>query len=374
VNGRKRVILVGAGHAHLYTLKHASAVTDRGYEFVLIAPGDFWYSGLATGMLGGHYPPSLDRIDVGALATRGGGRFVNDYVTRLDWRNRTLHLASGPPVTYDALSLNLGSETPAIEGEQERGERCFAVKPIHRLWDLHTTIKERLCNKTSPPPRVLIAGSGATAFELAANILKLGHDHGGKLSVTILASGGEVLKQLPRRAASALERSLHKRGLMVMRKSRAKTITDEAIITEAGERHGYDLLVNATGLKPPSLAREAGLPTTDDGAMVVDECLRSPVDPAIHGGGDCIAFDGGKLPKVGVYAIRQAPVLRHNLLAALMGNRPERFRPQSRYLWIINLGDGTGLAVRGTLWWQGRSAFRLKDWIDRRFLSLYRTD
>ena len=42
MNGRKRVILVGAGHAHLYTLKHASAVTDRGYEFVLIAPGDFW--------------------------------------------------------------------------------------------------------------------------------------------------------------------------------------------------------------------------------------------------------------------------------------------------------------------------------------------
>ncbi|HKH27194.1 MAG TPA: hypothetical protein VKA61_02540, partial [Sphingomicrobium sp.] len=80
MNGHKRVVLVGAGHAHLYTLKHARAVTERGYECVLIAPGDFWYSGLATGMLGGHYPPSLDRIDVGALATRGGGRFVNDYV------------------------------------------------------------------------------------------------------------------------------------------------------------------------------------------------------------------------------------------------------------------------------------------------------
>jgi NADH dehydrogenase FAD-containing subunit len=374
VNGHKRVVLVGAGHAHLYTLKHARAVTERGYECVLIAPGDFWYSGLATGMLGGHYPPSLDRIDVGALATRGGGRFVNDYVTRLDWRNRTLHLASGPPVTYAALSLNLGSETPAIEGEQERGERCFAVKPIHRLWDLHTTIRERLCDKTGPLPRVLIAGSGATAFELAANILNLGHDHDAKLSVTILASGGEVLKQLPRRAANALERSLHERGLTVVRRSRAKTITDDAVITKAGEKHGYDLFVNATGLKPPSLAREAGLPTTDDGAMVVDECLRSPVDAAIHGGGDCIAFDGGKLPKVGVYAIRQAPVLRHNLLAALTGNRPEQFRPQSRYLWIMNLGDGTGLAVRGTLWWQGRSAFRLKDWIDRRFLGQYRTD
>jgi hypothetical protein len=37
----------------------------------------------------------------------------------------------------------------------------------------------------------------------------------------------------------------------------------------------------------------------------------------------------------------------------------------------MNLGDGTGLATRGRLWWHGRFAFRLKDWIDRRFLREY---
>jgi NADH dehydrogenase FAD-containing subunit len=374
VSARKRVILVGAGHAHLYTLKHARIFAEHGYEFLLIAPDDFWYSGLATGMLGGHYPPSLDRIDVGALATRGGGRFVNDRVTHLDWRSRTLHLASGPPVTYDALSLNLGSGTSPMDGEQERSDRCFAVKPIHRLWDLHVTIRERLSTRGAPPVRALIAGSGATAFELAANILKLGNRHDAKVVVTIMASSGEVLKQVPRRAARALEQSLNERGLAVVRNSRAKAVMDDVVITEAGETHGYDLFVNATGLKPPSLAREAGLPTTDDGAMVVDECLRSPVDVAIHGGGDCIAFDGRKLPKIGVHAIREAPVLHHNLLAALAGKRPERFRPQSQYLWIMNLGDGTGLAVRGSLWWQGRAAFWLKDRIDRRFLEQYQTN
>lgn len=371
---RKRVVLVGAGHAHLYTLKHARAFTDRGYEFVLIAPGDFWYSGLATGMLGGHYPPTLDRIDVATLAIRCGGRFLKDRVTRLDWRNRTLHLASGPVVTYDALSLNLGSETPEVEGERERPERCFAVKPIHRLWDLHTAIKERLSRGHGRPVGVAIAGGGATAFELAANILKLGHEGSANISVTILAGGIEVLQQLPRPAAHAVERSLKERGLRIVRDNRVKAVTDAAVVTNCGEAHEYDIFVNATGLKPPPLAGEAGLSTVDDGAMVVDACLRSPTDEGVYGGGDCIAVEGCKLPKIGVYAIRQAPVLWHNLLASLEGRQPRAFRPQSQYLWIMNLGDGTGLAVRGALWWQGRSAFWLKDWIDRRFLRSYATD
>ena len=49
----KRLVLAGAGHAHLYTLKRIAEFTRRGYEVVVVAPDDFWYSGLATGVLGG---------------------------------------------------------------------------------------------------------------------------------------------------------------------------------------------------------------------------------------------------------------------------------------------------------------------------------
>jgi diaminopimelate decarboxylase len=38
---------------------------------------------------------------------------------------------------------------------------------------------------------------------------------------------------------------------------------------------------------------------------------------------------------------------------------------------ILNLGDGTGLATWGRLFWRGRLAFRVKDRIDRRFLEGY---
>src|SRR5947209_17398631 len=49
-------VLLGAGHAHLFTLKRTGAFVRRGFELVLVAPESFWYSGLATGVLAGIYP------------------------------------------------------------------------------------------------------------------------------------------------------------------------------------------------------------------------------------------------------------------------------------------------------------------------------
>ncbi|MEP5518218.1 MAG: hypothetical protein ABJP87_25075, partial [Bauldia litoralis] len=110
------------------------------------------------------------------------------------------------------------------------------------------------------------------------------------------------------------------------------------------------------------------------GSLHVDPWLRSTGDPAIFAAGDCIAFDGAPLPRVGVYAVRQAPVILHNMLASLEGTPLMRFEPQKHFLTIMNLGDDTGLALRAGLHWRGRLAWRLKDAIDRRFLASHRPD
>lgn len=370
--GRKRVVLVGAGHAHLHTIKRAGAFVERGHEFVLVAPDDFWYSGLATGMLGGWYPPDLDRIDVGALVTRAGGRFIRDLVVGLDHGRRSVRFAGGDEIAYDAVSLNLGSGTPSIEGEDLYPDRCFAAKPIRRLCELRQAVEQRLARGGGQPVRIVVAGGGATAFELAGNLLRLGERASSRLALTILSGGQRTLAQLPAGAAGAAVAALERRGATVVEGSRATRVDPEAVVTDDGGSCRYDLFVNAAGLVPHPLAREAGLPAAADGAMIVDRYLRSPADPRIHGGGDAVAFEGRRLPQAGVFAIRQAPILCANLLASLDGRAPRVFAPQRRHLWIMNLGDGGGLAARGGLWWRGRSAFWLKDWIDRRFLRTYR--
>ena len=121
----------------------------------------------------------------------------------------------------------------------------------------------------------------------------------------------------------------------------------------------------------PDVFARSGLATGDDGALWVDRHLRSPNDPRIFGGGDAVAFRGERLPRFGVYAVRQGPVLYRNLQAALRGEPLSSYRPQRRYLYVLDLGDGTGLAIYGPLTNRGRPALGLKHWIDRRFVREY---
>src|SRR5215475_5061185 len=79
-----RVVLLGAGHAHLHVIARAAQLVRRGGEVIVVAPDDFWYSGLATGVLAGQYEPALDVVDVGALLARAGGRFLRDLATAID--------------------------------------------------------------------------------------------------------------------------------------------------------------------------------------------------------------------------------------------------------------------------------------------------
>ena len=113
---------------------------------------------------------------------------------------------------------------------------------------------------------------------------------------------------------------------------------------------------------------ESGLATGGDGGLWVNRYLQSISDPRIFGGGDAISLRGEHLEKLGVFAIRQGPVLFHNLQAYLGGEPLKKFKPQKIYLYIINLGDGTGLAIYGSLVWRSRLAWRLKSCIDTKFV------
>jgi NADH dehydrogenase FAD-containing subunit len=367
----RRAVMLGAGHAHLFTLKRTAEFVGRGFELVLVAPEIFWYSGLATGVLAGIYPPELDQIDVGALVVKGGGRFIQARATAIDVAAQTVSLDNGSSLPYDVLSCNLGSEVPVdvIPGAATYG---YAVKPIRNLWELRQTLEARMGpGAPRQPLRIVIVGGGATGCEIAANIQHLVASHGGQADINVLARGDRLLGQMPRGAAERMVRILERRGVQLILRSPVVRVESHAVTTADGKQVPYDFLVHAMGLKPPAILRATGLPTSADGALLVDPFLRSVADARVFGGGDCVALQGWELAKVGVYAVREAPVLCHNLLASLQGWPLRRFRLQRRFLLILNLGDGTGLLTWGRFSWHSRLAFRLKDRIDRAFLREY---
>lgn len=360
----KRAVLVGAGHAHLYTLKRAAEFVRRGFEIVLVTPDRFWYSGLATGMLGGFYEPALDQIEAGKLIERGGGRCMRDTVTAIKPRDRSVELAGGQTLSYDVLSLNVGSVGNPLPGTNER---VVEIKPIANLAKLRSVLERR-----TEPVRIVVAGAGPSGCEMAANVRALLLRRGLRGEVFLLCADGEPLSGKSKRVRAKMSAFLRAQNVLMKTHARVESVAGDRLHLADGRELAFDLAINATGLKPPPLLRQSGLPVDADGALLVNDFLHSTGDGKVFGGGDGVAMEDRRIDKVGVYAIRQAPILYRNLLASLSGEGLRRFTPQKRYLLILNLGDGSGLAIWGGWHWESRLAFRWKDWLDRKFLDEYR--
>lgn len=365
------VVLVGAGHAHLHVAAHAEAFIERHARLVLVDPDEFWYSGLATGMLGGMYESAADQVDSRALIEAHGGEFIQDRVETVDTRARRLCLAGGGDLAYDYVSINVGSRVnvDAIPGAAH-DPSVWSVKPISTLWKLREHLEARF--RAGEAPRVAVVGGGPTGSEVAANLVALATRHAIDMRVTLVTQSDRLIAQAPAGAARAMHRNLTQRGVVIRTHTHIVRREGKSLSVEDGSRIDADVVVLAIGLEANSLVHATGLPTHSKEGLRINAALHSIADERVFAGGDCAAMEGFDLPKLGVFGVRQAAYIHANLLASLEGKPLAEYEPQTRYLAILNLGDGTALSTWGPFWWNGRFSMWLKDLIDRRFLDGYR--
>ena len=61
----KHLVLAGAGHAHLETMRNIRSFVEDGVRVTVIGPApNHYYSGMGPGMLGGFYQPAEIRFAV----------------------------------------------------------------------------------------------------------------------------------------------------------------------------------------------------------------------------------------------------------------------------------------------------------------------
>jgi NADH dehydrogenase FAD-containing subunit len=365
---KRRLVLVGGGHVHLLSLKNADRFVNEGVEVILIGPDRFhYYSGMGPGMVSRIYRPEQVRFDVQRMVESRGGVFVKDKVVSIDARKKTLALQAGETISYDLVSFNIGSYVPMDRIPGAAGA-AIPVKPIENLEMAREAIRRRFQNGV---PQILIIGAGPAGVELAGNIWRFVRDEGGHAEIVLANSRDRVLVGFPSKVSVLVQQSFSQRGIRVLSNFRVASIEPGLARSESGDLVSFDEAILTTGIMPQKTFVDSGLETAEDGALLVNDSLQSVSSPDIFGGGDCIAIKGNRLDRVGVYAVREAPILFHNLLARLRGEPLKAFKPQKRYLLIFNLGDGSGLLVRGTWVWKGRWAFALKNHLDMSFVSKF---
>jgi NADH dehydrogenase FAD-containing subunit len=363
----RHLVVVGGGHAHMTLLLRLADFTGRGHRVTVISPSPYhYYSGMGPGMLSGIYEPRQTRFHIRKMADDRGASFIEDKAVRIDPENRSIILGSGHEVTYDVASFNTGSDIP-LEPPAEPSERIVPVKPIINLFRARHEILKAIDQRDL---KISVVGGGPAGVEIAANLWRLIRDNSHKAEITLIG-GDRILGKFPEKVRSLALRSMEKRNIRILEATRARSVDEDRIILSDGKTLQYDFVFMAVGVKPSTLFTDSALPTGEDGGLLVDSFLRCAAHPELFGGGDCISLAENPLAKVGVYAVRQNPVLLHNLKAALEGGELRQFRPGGAYMLIMNMGDGTGIFWKKELVWDGHFAFLLKDFIDRRFMRKF---
>jgi selenide,water dikinase len=357
-------------------LKHFGMRPVPGVRLTLVSRGvETPYSGMLPGFIGGHYTYDDAHIDLRMLARFADARSIVDEATGLDLDNREVLFGRRPPVSYDVLSIDIGSTSNVTVGGA--AEHAIPVKPIDQFLERWTALSARLL-ETTTPTRIAVVGGGAGGVELLLavqhHVTKLRRSAGrdvAHLDYHLFTDGTEVLPTHNRTVRRIFERVLRERGVRAHVGCAVEEVLPSQLRTADGQVHAMDEVLWTTQAAAAPWLAASGLAVDSAGFVRVSDTLRSTSHAHVFAAGDVASVEEHPRPKSGVFAVRQGRPLARNLHRALLGQPLAGFRPQKQFLSLISTGDEYAVASRGPFALEGAWLWRWKDWIDRQFMRRF---
>lgn len=371
----KTIVLLGAGHtnAHILTRWRMEPIADAR----LICVSDFpiaTYSGMLPGVLSQQLPVEAMKIDLVRLCRAVGAELILDEVVGLDRPRQRLEFAGRPPLRFDVLSVGIGS-VPTGRSAAADDDRTLAIKPMQTFLPRLAHAIELAAGRSAPGDalRIAIVGGGVAGVEVALCLqqwlAKRRPDEPYEL--TVIDGGEKLAHGLSDPAQRILQREIDSRRIETLLGQRVTRINAGRIELDDGGEREFSLVLLATSAKPPPLLEALGLPRNERGFLLTDAALRCIDGDPVFAVGDCGSIQNEPLPKAGVYAVRQGPILWNNIQRTLRNQPLRQYRPQRSFLKLLCLGDGRAVASYRGLGFSGRLAWTWKKYIDGRFMRMH---
>ncbi len=378
------LVLVGGGHSHALVLrKMGMNPWPADVRLTLITNlADTPYSGMLPCHISGLYDFDTAHIDLRPLTRFANCRLIMDEMIGLDSSGQKVICKNHPPIAYDALSIDIGS-TPTKSQVPGAAEHAIPAKPVPKLlkaWESYLdTLKKRLSKDPKAPAVVSIVGGGVGGVEMAfAMQVRLHHlikDYAqapaGQIAVHIFQRGPHLAKGRNRLTQWMVEKMCRERSIQVHTEENVCEVTANSVRCDSGLTVECDRTFWVTNASAPPWLKESGLTLTDSGFLAVKDTLQTLSHPNIFAAGDVATMVNHKRPKAGVFAVRQGPPLYKNLKRYVTDQPLKPFRPQSRYLNIIDTDTETSIASWGPFAVRAKWCRSWKNRIDHKFMSLF---
>lgn len=380
----KKLLLAGAGHAHIGLLRRLSTERPAKTNITLITeqPHSI-YSGMLPGWMAGHYDLNDISIDIKSLCLQAGVCFIQRPIVKVNATSRSVTTANEECFGYDVLSLNTGADTDmhwlkATALDQKTATAMthtapavIAIRPLSAFITHWQQVMVDAQHATHYRLAIVGAGAAATELAMAAQVAlqRINPQH-----QVYLVCGENLLSGFNlcfrRRVISQLKRH----DITIIYK-RATGYTDGHLLTTQDSLL-MDTIIAATGVTGAAWTQHTDLETVGNGFIAVNATQQSISHPNVFAVGDVATRVDKNVAHSGVHAVHGGAVLADNLLAYLAGELLPReplqeYQPSARTLYLLSCGDKYAIASWGRVSLQGRGLWYLKRYIDKRFVKSY---
>ena len=377
------LVLIGGGHSHAIALKKWGMNPISGVRLTLITDKTYTpYSGMLPGQVAGFYCFEETHIDLRRLTHFCQGNFYLDRAIELDLNNKQVICEAHPPISFDYLSIDIGS-IPNKNGILGASDYAIPAKPVHQFLTAWEQVKNTIKNQPEQGYTLTIIGGGAGGVELAfnmrtclTNILKSTGKDIDNLKINLIHKGDTLLTGhspwVTQKVESLLlenKTTLYLNETVVEIKSLFPN--NYLISCASGLEITSNLVFVVTQASAPEWIKKSGIKTDKKGFILVNNHLQSPSHPYVFAAGDIATMQNYSRPKAGVFAVRQGQPLFNNLQAIILGNQLQAYHPQKNYLSLIGTGNKKAIASWGSFGIESSWLWTWKDQIDREFMNQF---
>ncbi len=359
----QRVVIVGGGFAGVYCAMGLDQALgwNRHLQVTLVDQRNYFL-----------FPPLLPSVAAGAIealqVTTPFRRileatnitFRKEAVTRIDTEAKILHTSvamgkdaeTGQPIQerselpYDLLVLAPGAITNTF-GVAGVEEHAFFMRELgdaiavrnHVIDCFEVAAREPDQALRQELLRFVIVGGGPTGVELASELQDLAHNvllsrypeiEASEVEVCLVQSGDRVLPGWHDMVAARSMDQLNHIGVRLVLGTRTVAVGPNSATLKNGEILASRTVCWCTGVKPPRMLVDSGLPLDRSGRVKVDRDLRIEGDQWAFCLGDAAWLENPKTgrpyPPLGQVAFQQGAQCAKNLVRLLKGKATKPFK------------------------------------------------